>query len=237
MASEEIDARGQLVGHDGPPQPVRPRVEDRVEERRADVLVAPDHLAVLLGLDVQALGVIEGVRLARRTFLEELAEQFNERERKAFRELGEEAQGQGIALIHTPAGFAFAPMRGGAVINPEEYEKLPEEERKRIGEQIEALQERLQRIIRQVPQWGRERRERYKELYRGFTTLSVDHLVTELETQYADLPEVAHHLAAVRKDLIESAAELRRHHERVAERYLPADGRAPRDRRRDRASA
>ena len=156
-----------------------------------------------------------------RARLEELAEQFNERERKAFRELGEEAQGQGIALIHTPAGFAFAPMRSGAVINPEEYEKLPEEERKRIGEQIEALQERLQRIIRQVPQWGRERRERYKELYRGFTTLAVDHLVTELETQYADLPEVAHHLAAVRKDLIESAAELRRPQESAAE---PADG-------------
>lgn len=152
-----------------------------------------------------------------RARLEELAEHFNERERKAFQALGEEAQAQGIALLHTPAGFAFAPIRNGAVINPEEYEKLPEEERKRIGAEIEGLQEKLQRIIRQVPQWGRERRNRHKELYREFTTLAVDHLVTELEAQYADLPQVARHLAAVRKDLIESAADVRHVHENPAE--------------------
>ena len=152
-----------------------------------------------------------------RARLEELAEHFNERERKAFQQLGEEAQKQGIALIHTPAGFAFAPVKDGAVISPEEYEKLPEDERKRIGAQIEVLQEQLQRIIRQVPQWGRERRERHKELYREFTTLAVDHLVAELESQYADLPEVTRHLAAVRKDLIENAAGLRRLPENPAE--------------------
>ena len=152
-----------------------------------------------------------------RARFEELADHFSERERKAFQQLGEEAKAEGIALVHTPAGFAFAPIRDGAVINPEEFEKLPEDERKRIGAQIEALQERLQRVIRQVPQWGRERRERAKELYREFTTLAVDHLVTELESQYADLPEVTQHLAAVRKDLIESAAELRRPAENPAE--------------------
>ncbi len=144
-----------------------------------------------------------------RARMEELADQFNERERKAFQQLGEEAQGQSIALIHTPAGFGFAPTRNGAVINPEEYEKLPEDERKRIGETIDALQEKLQRVIRQVPQWGRERRERLKELHREFTTLAVDHLVAELESQYADLPDVLRHLAAVRKDLIDSASHLR----------------------------
>jgi len=144
-----------------------------------------------------------------RARLEEVAEQFGERERKAFQDLGEQAQAQSIALIHTPAGFAFAPIRAGAVINPEEYEKLPEEERKRIGETIEKLQERLQRIIRQVPQWGRERRNRLKELHREFTTLAVDHLVAELEAEYADLPEVVKHLAAVRRDLIDSAAQPR----------------------------
>ena len=152
-----------------------------------------------------------------RARLEEVAEQFGERERKAFQELGEQAQAQGIALIHTPAGFAFAPVRAGAVINPEEYEKLPEDERKRIGETIEGLQERLQRIIRQVPQWGRERRNRLKELHREFTTLAVDHLVAELESEYADLPEVVRHLAAVRRDLIDSASQPRQTPENPAE--------------------
>jgi lon-related putative ATP-dependent protease len=137
------------------------------------------------------------------------SEEFGERERKAFQALGDEAQQEGIALVHTPAGFAFAPLRGGAVINPEEYEKLPEDERNRISATIEQLQEKLQRIIRQVPQWGRERRNRLKELHHEFTTLAVDHLVAELEAEYADLPQVVAHLAAVRRDLIDTAAQPR----------------------------
>jgi lon-related putative ATP-dependent protease len=152
-----------------------------------------------------------------RARVEEVAEAFGERERTAFQELGEQAQKEGIALVHTPAGFGFAPTRNGAVINPEEYEKLPEEERQRISKTIEALQEKLQKVIRQVPQWGRERRERLRELHREFTILAVDHLVVELESEYADLPAVLRHLAAVRKDLIESAAKLPRSPENPGE--------------------
>jgi len=156
-----------------------------------------------------------------RARLEELGEQFGERERKAFQALGEEARQQGIALVHTPAGFAFAPLRGSAVIDPEEYEKLPEDERKRIAQTIEQLQEKLQHIIRQVPIWGRERRNKLKELHREFTTLAVDHLVAELEGEYADLPEVLNHLAAIRRDLIDTAAQPRQTQESASEGAEP----------------
>ena len=162
-----------------------------------------------------------------RARLEEVGEEFGERERKAFQTLGEEAQQQGIALVHTPAGFAFAPLRGSAVINPEEYEKLPEEDRNRISDTIEKLQEKLQRIIRQVPQWGRERRNKLKELHREFTTLAVDHLVAELEGEYGDLPEVVRHLAAVRRDLIDTAAQPRQSAEGPPEGGEPAGEQTP----------
>lgn len=145
-----------------------------------------------------------------RSRFEELADEFNERERKAFQALGEEAQQQNIALLHTPAGFAFAPMRDGAVINPDEYEKLPEAERSQIARTIAVLQEHLQRIIRQVPQWGRERRNRIMALRKEFTTLAVDHLITELEAEYASEPAVLGHLTSVRADLIGNAAQTRR---------------------------
>jgi len=141
--------------------------------------------------------------------LEELAEQFNERERKAFQELADDAQKQGIALLRTPAGFALAPVQEGAVINPEQFEKLPEAEQRRIGETIDRLQEKLQKIIRQVPQWGRERRERLKELHKEFTTYAVGHLVDDVKADYTDLADVCTHLDAVRADIIDNAAQLR----------------------------
>ncbi|MCC6534716.1 MAG: AAA family ATPase [Burkholderiales bacterium] len=186
-------------------QPDRPRALELPPGRGSQLRDAMRKLAEEAAAAIRATFESEEYR----TRLEELAEQFGERERKAFQDLGEEAQQQGIALIHTPAGFAFAPIRAGAVISPEEYEKLPEDERKRISETIEKLQERLQRVIRQVPQWGRERRNRLKDLHREFTTLAVDHLVAELEAEYQDLPEVVAHLAAVRRDLIDTAAQHR----------------------------
>jgi lon-related putative ATP-dependent protease len=194
-------------------QPDRPRVLSFPAGRGAKFRDAMSKLAEEAHAAVRSSFESEEFR-AR---LEELADEFNARERKALQGLGEEAQSQGIALMHTPAGFAFAPVRSGAVLNPEEYDKLPEEERTRITEHIERLQERLQRVIRQIPQWGRERRERLKTLYRDFTRLAVDHLVTDLENQFADLADVLLHLAAVRKDLIESAAGLQRAAEGAAE--------------------
>ena len=152
-----------------------------------------------------------------RTRLEEINEEFGEREGKALRELGEEAGKENIALLRTPAGFALAPMANGEVINPDEYDKLPQPERDRVGAKIDALRERLHKIIHQVPQWGRERRERLKQLNREFITYAVGQAIHELRERHGDLPQVLEYLEAVRADVIDSADEFRRHAEGQAE--------------------
>jgi len=43
-------------------------------------------------------------------------------------------------------------MHDGAVINPDEYEKLPEGKRSQIARTVPVLRQHLQRIIAQVPQ-------------------------------------------------------------------------------------
>ena len=45
----------------------------------------------------------------------------------------------GIALIRTPAGLGFAPMRDGEVIEPQAFQALPEDERVRARKAIEIL--------------------------------------------------------------------------------------------------
>ena len=46
----------------------------------------------------------------------------------------------------------MAPKREGKVMNPEAFEGLPEDERKSIQQQIEAIQAELETVMRQVPQ-------------------------------------------------------------------------------------
>lgn len=147
---------------------------------------------------------------------EEIQEKFNERQAAVFKELGEEAEKQGIALLHTPGGFAFAPMHDGEVIGPDDYDKLPDAEKERIEKLVSGLEERLQKVIRQIPQWRKEKREKVKQLNREITMSAVGHLIAELKDGYTDLPVVLAYLDQVQQNVVESADDFRKTEEQPA---------------------
>jgi lon-related putative ATP-dependent protease len=141
--------------------------------------------------------------------IEALNGEFKQRQEKAIEEFGQTARALGIALIQTPSGFALAPLKNDEVITPDEFEKLPEEERQRLNQQIQQLDEQLHKIIHQFPRWRREHQAKIHEFNRETIALAVGHLIDELRTQYADLPEVLAFLDATQADIIENAGELR----------------------------
>jgi len=130
---------------------------------------------------------------------------FTALQEKTFGELIAEARGNGVALWRTPSGFSFAPASNGDVMPPEEFERLPLEDRDRIGRAIEALQQHLARLMRQVVSWRREQREALRELNREMTVIAVGNLVDDLIRQFLPMPEVVTHLVALQHDVIESA--------------------------------
>src|SRR5450759_3688036 len=136
--------------------------------------------------------------------------EFKERHEKAFSALGDEAIAQGVALLRTPAGFSFAPVKDGEVTGADEFAKLPEAEQQRIKEAIEALQAKLERLIRDTMRWRKERLERIRELNREMTLFAVGHLVDELKQRYVEWPRVVQYLDAVQKDVIENDNDFRK---------------------------
>ena len=148
-----------------------------------------------------------------RTKIEAIQEELSEHQNSAFQSLGDEAVKQNIAFLKTPTGFTFAPMKNGEVVDPDEYEKLPDEEKTKIENIIEALEERMQKIIRQIPQWRKEKREKVKHLNREITLLAVGNLIAEIRVNYADLPAVLRYLEAVQQDIIDNADEFRKQEE------------------------
>ncbi|MGD9788491.1 MAG: Lon protease family protein [Sulfuricellaceae bacterium] len=145
-----------------------------------------------------------------RTRLEDIDVAFKERQEKAFKELGSEAEKQGVALLQTPGGFAFGPIKDGEVITPDDYEKLPDKEKGRIEAVVASFQERLQKIIHQIPQWRRERRRKIKELNQEISQVTVGQLLDSLREQYVGEQPVLAYLDAVKKDVIEHLDEFRR---------------------------
>jgi predicted ATP-dependent protease len=136
-----------------------------------------------------------------------IASELQERQSEYFQNLQEKAQEKGVALLRTPAGLAFAPIREGEVMSSDEVQELPEEERKQMESQVEELQTELQKILRQVPSWQRETQDKLRELNREMANFAVGGLIDELQERYSDFPEIVEHLDGVQKDIVENARD------------------------------
>ncbi|MDD4928110.1 MAG: AAA family ATPase [Gallionella sp.] len=139
-----------------------------------------------------------------------IRDEFGKRQDAVFRELAEDAEKQEVALLRTPEGFALAPTRNHEVIPPDEYENLPDEEKKRVATVIADLQARLEKIMGQMPQWRRERHEKIRQLDRETTLSVIVHLMDELKKRYGDLSAVLEYFEKVQADLIENIDDFRK---------------------------
>lgn len=181
------------------------------EEREPALLQLPAGRGTDLADDMDAL--IEELRTALPAAFESeeyqsrremIQEEVREDQEVALEALQERAREDDIALIRTPQGFAFAPIREGEVLAPEEVESMPEDEREEVQEKIGSYQEELQQILRKVPEHEREARDRLEELNREMAAFAVDDVINALRQKYSTLEPVLDFLSAVRDDIIEN---------------------------------
>jgi lon-related putative ATP-dependent protease len=142
-----------------------------------------------------------------RTRKQMIETELKERHEKAFEAVRRKAEKKEIALLRTPTGFVFAPIKNGEVLGPEEFERLPEPDRRRLEADVEALQRELQASMREAPQWEKEGREKVKELNHQVTRFAVGHLIDALRAKYSDLSAVCRHFDAIEQDVIENVDE------------------------------
>lgn len=155
---------------------------------------------------------------------EAIQREFKERETTALNQLGEDSKQQGIALIRTPQGFAFAPLQGDEPMAPDVFAGLPDEEKQRLGELIASFGERLQKLMHQFPRWRREMQGRLKQLGRDTMALAVGHLIDELKERYVGLEKVTSFLGEVLTDIVEYGESLREQHGDSEGLELTGDG-------------
>ncbi|HEX8980827.1 MAG TPA: ATP-binding protein [Parasulfuritortus sp.] len=144
-----------------------------------------------------------------RSRLEAINDAYKEKEDKALSELAKSAVDDGVALLRTPHGFVFAPIKGEEPLAPDEFDKLPDEEKERIGKLIESYGERLKQLMMQLPRWRREVQAQIKTASRETLTLAAGHLIEELKERYTDLPAVLAFLDEVMHDVVEVGEQLR----------------------------
>jgi len=176
-------------------------------------------------LQTEMRNLIEDLRIAIPAILESedyrtrrqtIDEATKSRQAEVFERLQAKAESRGIALLRTPLGFAFAPVHEGAALSPEEFQKLPESERKQIETNLKALQDELEESLSKFPQWEHERRDQARELDRQVMNATVQNGMKPLKTHFQDLPDVMTYLAAVETDIVDNA-----------DAFLPSSGEMP----------
>lgn len=145
-----------------------------------------------------------------RSRIEAMQEEEKQREDAALGALGHDAVQLDVALLHTPHGFAFVPMKNkDSTLSQEEFEQLPQERQHELASHIKSLHERMHRLMNDFPRWRRETQNRMKRAGSDALRITVTHMIDDLKPTYADLPEVTAYLEAVLQDIIESGQSLR----------------------------
>ena len=169
-------------------------------EFRRDMIALADHLHAGL------TSAFESEEY--QTQLQVIEEEFKERPREELGDIEERAKAEGLVLLRSPVGMAFAPTRDGEVLSGDEFRSLPEEEQKELEAKVERFQEEAQQALHQMPSWEREHQERVQELEREVTELALTNLLDEVNKKYHDVPQVLSHIESVRLDVIELGREL-----------------------------
>ncbi len=144
---------------------------------------------------------------------QEIEDDVSEHYEKAFRKLGEDAAGRGVALLRTPMGYTLAPTRDGEVVTPEQFADLSQEEQESLQKVIADLQSELQEVLSTLPLLKRETAHRIKALHKEITQFTVEQLIAWLEQKYLEHPQVIEYLHGVKDHAIENAED-----------FLPTDG-------------
>lgn len=207
-----------LVGHfleersrDEPPPPDWGYVYNFDDPSVPLYLQLPPGLGRQLRRDIEALvdelrgaipAVFESEEYQNR--LQELKQAMGERQRDAIEAVRRESREQGVLLLSTPNGFTFAPAGDDdKMMSPEEYEKLPKEERERIEHTVEILQRKLTQAIRRMPKLAKELRDQIVGLNEEVLQTAIGAPLAELEERYADEEGVIAHLAAIREAIVQ----------------------------------
>ena len=146
--------------------------------------------------------------------LKAIEDAFKEKPEAGFKRIQEEAKARGLAMLATPVGMVFAPIVNGNVLDSDDFEKLSGEEQARVRGDIDELQQELQKVLRAMPAWDRERRDQVRALDHDIADTAMGHLVDEVQVPFSGHRGVTEYLEAVRAELIESAPRVLKPHGR-----------------------
>ncbi len=140
---------------------------------------------------------------------EETTQGFNQQKEALFESINQKANLGGFLIQATPMGLMTLPMQNGKPLREEQYLALSPEERTRISERQQAIQNELEGVIRQVKLLDKESVAALRQLDRQVGLYAIGPLLDELHEKHHAQAEVRAYLEAVRSDILDNLTRFR----------------------------
>ena len=133
-----------------------------------------------------------------------IIEDFQQKQKKYFADLEEEAKQKDFTLRKTVSGLVLLPVKTtGETLSEEEYEGLEPKVKKKVETIGKELQDKLDDVIRIVREEEKKIKDMMTQLERQATLSSVGHRIDELKNKYKDNTDILNYLEEVKEDILE----------------------------------
>lgn len=133
-----------------------------------------------------------------------IARDLEDRREKVLEDLNEKASEGGFNLQSTPLGLAFSPASDGQTLSEQEFEALPEPEKKQRQEALEKLKDQLKAGMKKIRKTEKDFQKKLQDLDKKVVLYLVEGLIEDLVEKYDDLPDVQNFLKEVQDDIVDN---------------------------------
>lgn len=141
-----------------------------------------------------------------------IQEKYKQKKEEYLRILQKKAKGKSVSLLHMQVGLVVAPVKNGEVLSPEAFDELPEEEKKELINDLNLMQEEIEKAAKDLPEWEDKQRREHNVLREKFIKLAVKSPIDSLRQKYKGHREVNEFLKNIQNHIISNIDD-----------FLPAD--------------
>ena len=126
--------------------------------------------------------------------------------------LQKKAKGKRVSLLHMQMGLVVAPMKDGEVLSPDVFDQLPENEKKLIMDDLNAMQEEIENTTQSLPHWEEKQKAEIDSLREKIVKAAVKEPIDQLRQKYKPLAQVNRFLKSIQDYILDNVDE-----------FVPAD--------------
>ncbi len=138
-----------------------------------------------------------------------LARELDALRAERFRQLDAFVREQGFALARTQMGMFVAPVKDGQPLTPEQFEALSEQEQAAYAQRGPALQEMLERTVRQIQELEEAAQQRLARLDQEIAAATIHPFFEKLSREYSAWPDVVAYLEGVEAHIAQHAEQFK----------------------------